>query len=220
MIASTCLDVFSNRLVVEPLSPLNGNSRFRQRLIRRTAFLAVMSFMCVPDAIAQRQNIDTQKSTLTIHVGKTGALSALGHEHEVSAPIRSGTADTGSQPAVEIRVEARALRVVDKGESEQDSAEVQKTMLGPDVLDSERYQEIVFKSTTVEAAGQGHWTVRGNLTLHGQTRPVTVHVTLKDGRYSGDSVVKQTDFGITPPGKAGIKAKDEVRIQFDIWLTS
>jgi hypothetical protein len=40
--------------------------------------------------------IDTQKSTLTIHVGKTGAFSALGHEHEVRAPIHSGVADTGS----------------------------------------------------------------------------------------------------------------------------
>jgi hypothetical protein len=30
--------------------------------------------------------------------------------------------------------------------------------------------------------------------------------------------VKQTDFGITPPGKAGVRAKDEVRIEFDIRL--
>jgi hypothetical protein len=48
--------------------------------------------------------IDTQKSTLTVHVGKTGAFSALGHEHEVRAPIHSGVADTGSHSAVEVRV--------------------------------------------------------------------------------------------------------------------
>jgi hypothetical protein len=74
---------------------------------------------------AQQHNIDTQKSTLTIHVGKTGAFSGLGHEHEVHAPIHSGTADTGQHPAVEIHVDARALRVVDKGESEKDRTEVQ-----------------------------------------------------------------------------------------------
>ena len=56
------------------------------------------------------------------------------------------------------------------------------------------------------------------LTLRGQTRPVTVHVTLKDGQYAGESTVKQTDFGITPPGKAGVRAKDEVRIGFDVRL--
>ena len=136
------------------------------------------------------------------------------------APIHSGTADTGSHPGVEVRVDARALRVIDKDSSEKDRAEVQKTMLGPEALDSERHQEIVFKSIAAESVGQGKWTLKGNLTLHGQTRPVTVHVTLKDGRYIGEALVKQTDFGIKPPGKAGVRAKDEVRIEFDVQLAS
>jgi polyisoprenoid-binding protein YceI len=186
----------------------------------RTVFLAAMTLMCALGVSAQQHNIDTQKSTLTIHVGKTGAFSGLGHEHEVRAPIQSGTAETGSHPAVEIHVDARALRVIDKGESEKDRAEVQKTMLGPEVLDSERHHEIVFKSVGAESVGQGQWKLRGNLTLRGQSRPVAVHVTLKDGRYTGEATVKQTDFGIKPPGKAGVRAKDEVRIEFDVRLAS
>jgi len=55
-------------------------------------------------------------------------------------------------------------------------------MLGPEVLDSEHHQEIVFKSTGAKSIGQGRWALGGNLTLRGQTRPVTVHVTLKDDR--------------------------------------
>jgi polyisoprenoid-binding protein YceI len=186
----------------------------------RTLLLAAASVMCVLGASAQQHNIDTQKSTLTIHVGKTGAFSALGHEHEVSAPIHSGTADTGSHPGVEVRVDARALRVIGKDEPEKDRAEVQKTMLGPEVLDTEHHQEIIFKSTGAESAGEGSWTLHGNLTLRGQTRPVTVQATLKDGRYTGEATVKLTDFGIKPPGKAGVKAKNEVRIQFDVRLAS
>ena len=154
--------------------------------MRRTVFLAAASLICVLGVSAQQHNINTQKSTLTIHVGKTGVFSGLGHEHEVRAPIHSGTADTGAHPAVEIHVDARELRVIDKDESEKDRAEVQKTMLGPEVLDSEHHQEIVFKSTAAEPAGQGRWTLHGNLTLRGQTRPVTVQVTLKDGRYTGE----------------------------------
>ena len=188
--------------------------------MRRTVFLVAASLMCVLGVNAQQHNIITQKSTLTIHVGKTGAFSGFGHEHEVSAPIQRGTADTGSHPAVEIHVDARALRVIDKGESEKDRAEVQKTMLGPEVLDSERHQEIVFKSTGAEAAGEGRWKLRGNLTLRGQTRPVTVQVILKDGRYTGETTLKQTDFGIKPPGKMGVRAKDEVKIEFDVLLAS
>ena len=144
----------------------------------RTVFLAAASLACVPGVSAQHHNIDTQKSTLTIQVGKTGAFSAFGHEHEVRGPIHSGTADTGPHPTVEARVDPRALRLIDKDASEKERAEVQKTMLGPEVLDSERHQEIVFKTTGAEATGQGRWTLRGNLTLRGQTRPVTVHVTL------------------------------------------
>src|SRR5712671_918696 len=161
--------------------------------MRRTVFLAA-SLVSALGLSAQQHNIDTQKSTLTIHVGKTGVFSGLGHEHEVRAPIHSGTADTGAHPAVEMHVDARALRVIGKDEPEKDRAEVQKTMLGPEVLDSERHQEIVFKSTGAESVGQGRWTLHGNLTLHGQTRPVTVHVTLKESRYTGEATVKQTDF--------------------------
>jgi polyisoprenoid-binding protein YceI len=186
--------------------------------MRRTVFLAAVALVCVLGVNAQQHNIDTQKSTLTIHVGKTGAFSALGHDHEVRAPIHSGTADTGSHPAVEVHVDARALRVIDKDASEKERAEVQKTMLGREVLDSERHQESVFKSTGAEPAGQGRWTLRGNLTLRGQTRPVTAEVTLKDGHYTGEATVKLTEFGIKPPGKAGVRAKDEVRIVFDVRL--
>ena len=186
----------------------------------RTVFLAAVSCVCVLGVSAQQHNIDTQKSTLTIHVGKTGVFSGLGHEHEVRAPIQSGTADTGSHPAVEIRVDARELRVIDKDASDKDRAEVQKTMLGPEVLDSERHPEIVFKSTAAEPAGQGRWKLRGNLTMRGQTRPVTVQVTLKDFRYAGQAIVKQTDFGIKPPGRAGVRAKDEVRIDFEVSMAS
>ena len=139
--------------------------------MKRGVFLVAASLTCVLGASAQQHNVHTQKSSITIHVGKTGAFSGLGHEHEVRAPIQSGTADTGSHPTVEVHVDARALRVIDKSDSEKDRAEVQKTMLGPEVLDSEHYQEIVFKSTTAEPTGQGQWTLRGNLTLRGHARP-------------------------------------------------
>jgi polyisoprenoid-binding protein YceI len=187
--------------------------------MRSILAVAAMSLLCVPHVNAQQRKIDAQKSTLTIHVGKTGAFSAMGHDHEIHAPIHSGTAEIGAHPAVEIHVNARELRVLDKDASEKERAEVQKTMLGPEVLDSDAHQEIVFKSTAADAAGQGRWTLHGNLTLRGQTRPVTVQVILKDGRYTGETTVKQTDFGITPPGKAGVRAKDEVKIEFDVRLT-
>jgi hypothetical protein len=136
--------------------------------------------------------IDTKKAN-NCTVMNTSLFSGLGHEHEVRAPIHSAAADTGSHPAVEIHVDARELRVIDK-ESEKDRAEVQKTMLGPEVLDSEGHHEIVFKSTDPESAGQGHWTLRGNLTLRGQTRRVTIQVT-SDAVQGGDPPSKHRHRG-------------------------
>src|SRR5258708_19952546 len=106
----------------------------------RTVFLAAASLVCALGVSAQQHNVDTQKSTLTIHVGKTGAFSAFGHEHEVRAPIHSGTADTGSHPAVEIHVNAPELRVIDKDDSHKDPIEIQKTNLQPQLLDTEHHQ--------------------------------------------------------------------------------
>jgi polyisoprenoid-binding protein YceI len=183
-----------------------------------TASLLFSAGFLAPGLSAEERAIDTKQSTLTIYVGKAGMFSAFGHEHEIRGVIDSGSAEPGAHPSVEVHVNARALKVIDKKESDKDRAEVQSTMLGPSVLDSERFKEIVFKSTSADSAGEGKWTLQGNLTLHGQTQPATVHVTLKDGHYTGEAIVKQTDFGITPPGKAGIRAKDEVRIAFDIQL--
>jgi polyisoprenoid-binding protein YceI len=170
-------------------------------------------------ANAAPRAIETKTSVMTVHVGRSGTLGAFGHDHVIAAPIAAGSADTEAHQ-VSLRVEAAALRVQDPKGSEKDRAEIQKTMLGPDVLDTERFREIAFKSTVAEAAGEGGWTVRGNLTLHGETRPVTVAVKEHGGHYVGSAVVKQSEFGIKPVKVAGgtVKVKDEVRIEFDIQL--
>jgi polyisoprenoid-binding protein YceI len=184
----------------------------------KTVIIVAVSFLVAGNLSAQQRGIDTKHSTLTIHVGKAGALSGLGHEHDIRGAISSGNAATGEHPSVEVHVDARALKVIDMDESEKARAEVQNTMLGPEVLDSERFHDIVFNSTTVETAGEGKWIFHGDLTLRGQTKPVIVQVSLKDGRYAGEAIVKQTDFGIKPPGKFGIRAKDEVRVEFEVLL--
>ncbi len=88
---------------------------------------------------------------------------------------------------------AVSLLCVLDASAQQHNVDAQKSTLT--IHDSEHHQEIVFKSTGAESASQGKWTLRGNLTLRGQTKPVTVQVTLKDGRYTGEATVKQTDFG-------------------------
>src|SRR5260221_7597 len=80
------------------------------------------------------------------------ALSAFGDDHTVRAPIGSGTIEAGT-PQVEIAVEAGQMNVLDPDLSPKKREEVQKRMMGPEVLDVARFKEIRFKSTRVEAKG-------------------------------------------------------------------
>ena len=161
--------------------------------------------------------IDTERSSLTIRVYKTGLFAALAHDHEIYAPLQHGSFDE-EQQTVEFTVNARELRVIDPGVSQSDRSEIQSTMLGPKVLDSEKFQEIKFHSTKVEQVAAGKWTVQDDLTLHGQTRPVKVDVQGEQGRYRGSALLRQKDFDIAPVSIAGgsVKVKNEVRIEFEI----
>jgi polyisoprenoid-binding protein YceI len=186
--------------------------------IARPALLFAMAAAAV---YGQSRAIDTSKSVMTVRVYKAGVFSAFGHDHEIGAPIAAGKVDVAAHK-VELRVEAGSLRVKDAKVSEKDRAEIEKTMLGPEVLDADRHSAISFQSTAVSPAGSGGWNVRGNLTLHGETRPVTVEVREKENHYVGNALLNQTEFGIKPVKVAGgtVKVKDQIRIEFDIQLAA
>ena len=185
----------------------------------RILALAALSMASALPAVGQSQSIDTAKSTMTVHVYKSGALSAFGHDHEIAAPIARGTVDVKGHK-VELHVIASALQVKDAKASDKDRGEIQATMLGPEVLDAENRKEIIFESTSAEDAGAGVWKVTGNLTLHGQTRPVSMEVREGNGHYAGTCRLRISSFGIKPVKAAGgtVSVKDEVQIDFDVQL--
>src|SRR5262249_13878033 len=165
--------------------------------------------------------MDGGKCVMTDHVYKAGILSAFGHDHEIAAPIAAGTADLAA-PRVALSIRASALRVNDAEVSDKDRAEIQKTMLGPDVLDVERFPEIAFQSTAVEAAGAGGWKITGDLTPHGRARPASLERRDPNGQYVRTARLKQTGSGIKPVRVAGgaVRVKDEVQVKFDIQLAN
>jgi polyisoprenoid-binding protein YceI len=184
----------------------------------RTGSLLCLLVLCCGAASGQEQRqIDVQNSTITVRVYKSGLFSAFAHDHEITAPIATG-AFREANPSVELAVDARKLRVVDPGVSDKDKAEIQETMLGPKVLDVEKFPEIRFRSSKVEPLGNDKWVVGGDLSLHGQTRPVKVEVQGQNGHYRGSATVSQKDFGMEAVRIAGgaVKVKDEVRIEFEI----
>jgi polyisoprenoid-binding protein YceI len=169
--------------------------------------------------VAQERAIDTQRSTITIHVGKAGLLSAAAHDHWVNAPIASGVIDETGTPRVEFKVQSARMAVrPDPKLDEKTDQTIQKDMETM-TLDVAKYPEIDFRSTHVEKAAEGLYKVDGVLTLHGAAKPVSVVVKREGDSYTGHTVIRQTDFGIKPIsiGAGMIKIKDPVEIDFQIF---
>jgi polyisoprenoid-binding protein YceI len=162
--------------------------------------------------------MDVTKSSVKIRLFKSGVFSAFAHDHEIQAPIEKGTIDSSASPRVQLHVDARKLRVLDPEIAVDKRAEIQHTMEGSTVLDSEHYPDISYQSTSVTKTGDARWEVHGNLDLHGKKQPVVVSVSLQGGHYRGSGSFRQSNFGINPIRIAGgtVKVKDEIKIEFDI----
>jgi len=186
-----------------------------QRLVYCFMFLATF-------AVAAPRGVPAQtvprNSTITIHVGKSGLFSGFGHNHTVSAPIARAEVDQKSKTA-SITVLTREMKVLDPDASEKDRQEIQATMLGPKVLDSQKYPEIRFISTHIDQTSAGEFKVTGNLELHGITKQLEFPVTGTPEHYTGKTKLKQTDFGIQPVSVGGgtVKVKDEIELEFNVY---
>src|SRR6266567_4049792 len=168
-------------------------------------------------APAHAADIDLATSKITVHVEKSGMFSAFAHNHTIAAPLASGHLNAEKR-TVELKCRTQEMKVLDPGVSESEIVDIDRTMKSDKVLDTGRFPEIAFTSTSVESSGPQRYLVRGNLTLHGVTRPVELTVTSSGGRYTGKVTLKQTAFGITPIKIAGgtVRVKDAIEIAFDI----
>jgi polyisoprenoid-binding protein YceI len=198
-----------------PVSVVGTSNRFRRHL---TA--SVVAAWLIPAAAASSEEhaLDTTRSTITLHVAKSGLFRAFADNHVIQAPVTSGSMDDGPAARVQLVIDTARLRVVDPGLPPSDRDKVQTRMLGPEVLDVSRFPQIRFQSTAVDQVKPGAWVVTGTLTLHGETHVVKLTVTTAQGRYKAATSLKQTDYGITPISIAGgaVTVKDEVQVDADI----
>ena len=168
---------------------------------------------------AQEMAIDTQRSTITIHVGKTGLLSAAAHEHTIDAPISSGTIRQSAAPHVEFTVETAKMTVRPDPKLDAKSQAAVQTDMDEMTLETKKFPQITFRSSRIEKLADGQWKVDGDLSLHGVSKPVSLTVKQTGDSYTTHTVLKQTDFGIKPITVGGgmIKVKNEVEIDFQIF---
>ena len=183
------------------------------RRVLAAAFALTLSTLLTSAALADNYKIDPAHTSVVFHIRHMGISNVAGMFTETG-----GTFVVDSDPAkmafnAEIKVDS-----IFTGQQARD-----KHLKSPDFFNAKQFQTITFKSTKIEAAGDGY-DVTGDLTLHGVTKPVTLHL-VKGGEaelpkgthrfgFTSDLTVKRTDFGMTNMvGMVGDEVKLEISFE-------
>ena len=126
-------------------------------------------FSAVPAQAAQVYRLDQRFGTIDFSVSNLGLFQTHGDFGQFVGVLRiDPTAPDATRIAVTV-----AAGSVHSGWAQE------TTMLrSAEFFDVARYPDIRFHSRQVRAEGIGHYLIRGDLTLRGRTRPVTLHARL------------------------------------------
>jgi len=191
-----------------------------------TSVAAVGSAPAPPEV--RNYSIDAGQSEFMVHASVGGLFSTFGHNHNIAIKDVSGqtefTDGTVTPASLRMKIRADSLKVTDKV-SDSDRETIEKSMRDQ-VLETAKYPEITFKSTTIEVVKNSDTQFQGNiwgdLTLHGVTHNIFIKTQLtfepKAVRARGEFSLKMTDYSIKPPSVAGgtITVKDTLKFNFNI----
>ena len=204
-------------------------TEFRASLVRSLLLsVAALALIFVGSRVATagltRLKIDPDQSTVSAAVAEPAAMlrgTATGTFRVIDGEVSGDPANTQGTGKVKIIIDATSYR---SDNPSRDRA-VAKS------LESEKFRTVGFESSSVVGvvttrSNEGTAIVIGSLTLHGETRPMTVpvHWILNpDGSFAGDGEVKfnYEEFGIKVPGFlfGAILAGNEVTVRFHIVAT-
>src|SRR5512142_2287854 len=165
---------------------------------------------------------------LLVKTRRTGLGAKAGHDLTIEVTRWRGraTVDTAqpSRSSVTVEVDIDSFEVREgaggvKPLTDSDRADIKKT-LREKVLHTERHPTITYRSTRVDGSPES-FTVEGELTIIGVTRPVILHGRVTDGHVRGSATVVQTEWGIRPYSAffGALRLRDDVEVELDVALT-
>jgi polyisoprenoid-binding protein YceI len=162
-------------------------------------------------------------ASLVVKTYREGLAAKAGHDLIIDVTQWGATLEVGedlSRSSLELHADARSLYPREglrgvKPLTDKDRDEVLKN-IDEKVLGGE---PISFRSTAVEATdGGGRLQVRGELIIHGQSRPASFELSVgADGHVTGTARLVQSEWGIKPyRGLMGaLKVRDSVEVVFE-----
>jgi polyisoprenoid-binding protein YceI len=166
-------------------------------------------------------------ASLQVNTYREGMGAKVGHDLVIDVMAWEATVELPADPtgaSIRLAADPRSLEVREglgglKPLTDKDRGEIRST-IDAKVL---RGSPITFVSSAVRGGrgGEGPLVVDGDLTLAGQTRPVTAQLAISDdGHVTGTIPVTQTAWGIKPyRGLMGaLKVRDDVEVVVDARL--
>jgi polyisoprenoid-binding protein YceI len=177
---------------------------------------------------AGRHKVGADRDRLVLRTTRDGLAASAGHDLTIEITRWSGelTVDDDSSPAsLDVRIDMTSMAVREgtgglKPLTDKDRRDIVSN--ARKVLGADRFPEATFGNAKFKPGADGGGSITGTLTLHGQSRPVTVEVTeTGPDRYHGSATVVQSDFGIKPySGFFGaLKVSDAVDVEADVGLS-
>jgi polyisoprenoid-binding protein YceI len=145
-----------------------------------------------------RWQLDPYHTQVEFSAKHLGMMTVRGHFTEISTTGQIYP-DKPEASSVEVTIQAASIRT--------HHAVRDNDLRSSNFLEVDKYPTITFKSTKIEPAGQDRYTLTGDLTIKGNTRPVTLNL-VKYGEfndpnmghriaYSAEGQINRKDFGMT-----------------------
>jgi polyisoprenoid-binding protein YceI len=156
---------------------------------------------------------------------KDGLLSKVAHDLKIQVSRFSVDLDPGAGTIV-AEFDPSSLRVVNAvhdgnedpkalsdGDKEKIGVQIQK-----EVLETDKHASVKFISTKVARRADGGYSITGDLTLHGTTRPISAETRVEGGRQVAEIEINQPDFGVVPfkAMMGTLKVKPAVRVRVSV----
>ncbi len=162
--------------------------------------------------------------TVAVRTHRTGAAARAGHDLLLHVTAWRGEIEIGEDGApttVVFEVDTTSFRVIDgtggiQALGDDDRASIVQT-IDDEILNR---APVTFRSTEVEETAPSVFCVHGDLTLVGETRPLTVELTAADGALRAAAAVVQSSWGIKPYSAlfGALKVADDVSVAIDATL--
>lgn len=169
--------------------------------------------LCAGVARADNYKVDPVHSTIVFRIKHVNVSWFYGRFNGPEGTVVDDAADP-TKTSFDVQVK---VANVDTGVQKRDDH-----LKSPDFFSAKEFPTIAFKSTSVKKAGD-KLEVTGDMTIHGQTKPITVtmeRVGAADTKmmgyrvgYAGEFTIKRSDFGMSKMLDA---LGDEVTIMFGL----